>query len=145
MKRQVNFIIGSVLILLHVWFLFESFGYFRQNPRDLINVVGIVLFAAVALSIYVLLPFDWRKRLRLMGFGLLTSGFAVGGVLLVAMSWKLSQMISLSSLFFSLSLSEKFNFLLVSVNMIMLIVVCGLESFRNGKQLFLTLQKVDRQ
>ena len=135
MKRILSLGAWGLFVLLNIWMLVESFDYFRQNPTDLIYV-GCLALAGGATAIFYYFPsLSWRRRFRLMMYGLLTSGSAVSGVWVATLGWKIRQAISPV-----VTPSDRLQILQLEALLVMLILGCGIAAFRFGKQLFLTLK-----
>lgn len=142
MSRTLHIAAWSVFLLLNGWFLFESFGYFRQNPADLIYVGGITLAGGVGTGFYFSLGFSWRKRLRLVMYALATSSSALCGVWMAFMLWKIWRM--LPPIPPVLTASEKSLVLqgaaVLFVLIPILVLICGVTAFRCWKKLLLMLK-----
>lgn len=68
--KKFAFIAGwSVILLINIWYLYNSFEYFSKNLTDLIYVFAIAIAGGIAFWIYGKCSQNWQRRIRLILMG----------------------------------------------------------------------------
>jgi len=76
--KKFAFIAGWIAILLiNIWYLYDSFGYFSKNLTDLIYVFAIAIAGGIAFLIYSKCSQKWQRRIQLILLGLMASGYSL--------------------------------------------------------------------
>jgi len=76
--KKFAFIAGLIAILLiNIWYLYDSFEYFSKDLTDLIYVFAIAIVGGIAFWIYSKCSPKWRRRIQLILLGLMATGYSL--------------------------------------------------------------------
>jgi hypothetical protein len=76
--KKFAFVAGWIAILLiNIWYLYDSFEYFSKDLTDLIYVFAITIVGGIAFWIYSKCSQKWRRRIQLILLGLMATGYSL--------------------------------------------------------------------
>jgi hypothetical protein len=139
MKRALHIIAWGLVIILHGWFLLDSFGYYQKSPTDLIYVGAITAVCSGAIAFYYTRSLRGQRRILIALHGLLTVCSASFATWLIVSAIHIFSAPSFPS-FSALPSTQRGQVALVGAFLVAIVIGLGLMSFHYGNLFFQSLK-----